>query len=123
MMNASKPGFCITIDPASTRDTCWIEGCWIVSIFPSGPGIWIGSRSIHWRDIYRVEPTAWWCPLIVKLILFDKKAELLIYPGDPESCRELLRDLQCASCQPFIDESASVDTSDPAMHGHSESGQ
>ncbi len=63
----------------------------------------IGSRSIHWIDIRRVDRTRWLSPLVVKLTLFDDSHALLVYPGDPEACRSLLRHVRRSSRDALID--------------------
>jgi hypothetical protein len=63
----------------------------------------IGSRTIHWLDIRRVDRTGWVSPLIVRLTLFDDSHVLLIYPGNLDSCQALLRHLRRASRDALID--------------------
>ncbi len=63
----------------------------------------IGSRTIHWLDIRRVDRTGWVSPLIVRLTLFDDSRVLLIYPGNLDSCQALLRHLRRASRDALID--------------------
>ena len=57
----------------------------------------LGSRVIHWVDIRRVDRTRFLSPLIVRVTLFDDSQALLIYPGDPEACRNLLRHVRRSS--------------------------
>jgi hypothetical protein len=63
----------------------------------------VGSRTIHWLDIRRVDRTNWTNPLIVKLTLFDDTRVLLVYPGNLDSCQALLRHLRRASRDALID--------------------
>jgi hypothetical protein len=63
----------------------------------------IGSRTIHWLDIRRVDRTGWVSPLIVRLTLFDDSHLLLIHPGNLDSCQALLRHLRRASRDALID--------------------
>src|SRR5947207_2583183 len=63
----------------------------------------VGSRTIHWLDIRRVDRTGWDSPLIVRLTLFDDSRVLLIYPGAPDSCQALLRHVRRASRDALID--------------------
>ena len=63
----------------------------------------VGSRTIHWLDVRRVDRTGWMSPLIVKLTLFDDTHVLLIYPGNLDSCQALRRHLRRASRDALID--------------------
>jgi hypothetical protein len=63
----------------------------------------LGSRIIHWVDIRRVDRTRFLSPLIIRLTLFDDSQALVIYPGDPEACRNLLRHVRRASRDALID--------------------
>jgi hypothetical protein len=63
----------------------------------------IGKRKIRWGDIQRVDRTGWISPLIVRLTLADKSRVLLIYPGDLETSRSLLRHLRRHARQALID--------------------
>jgi hypothetical protein len=63
----------------------------------------IGSRTIHWLDIRRVDRTGWVSPLVVRLTLFDDSHVLLVYPGNLDSCQALLRHLRRASRDALID--------------------
>lgn len=63
----------------------------------------VGSRTVHWIDIRRVDRTRWLSPLVVRLTLFDDSEILLLYPGEPEACRNLLRHIRRASRDALID--------------------
>ena len=63
----------------------------------------IGSRIIPWMDIRRLDRTGWISPLIVRMTLFDDSRQILIYPGDLESCNGLLRHLRRLSRDALID--------------------
>src|SRR6266568_2150946 len=63
----------------------------------------VGSRTIHWLDIRRVDRTGWVSLLIVRLTLFDDSRLLLIYPGSMDSCQALLRHLRRACRDALID--------------------
>ena len=63
----------------------------------------MGSRTIHWLDIRRVDRTGWMSPLIVRLTLFDDSRVHLIYPGNVDSCQALLRHLRRACRDALID--------------------
>ncbi len=59
----------------------------------------IGKQIIPWQDIRRVDRTGWISPLAVKLTLFDEETVWLVYPGEVDACKHLLRTLrQMASC-------------------------
>jgi hypothetical protein len=59
----------------------------------------IGKQIIPWQDIRKVDRTGWISPLVVKLTLFDDETVLLVYPGEVDCCKHLLRTLrQMASC-------------------------
>ncbi|SRR5579871_637201 len=63
----------------------------------------IGKRRILWMDIRRLDRTGWISPLILRMTLFDDSHVLLVYPGDPESCTALLRNLRRLSRDALID--------------------
>ncbi|MEX2264500.1 MAG: hypothetical protein WD696_21275 [Bryobacteraceae bacterium] len=63
----------------------------------------LSGRAIPWMDIRRLDRTGWISPLIVRLTLFDDSRILLIYPGDLESCKGLLRQLRRCSRDALID--------------------
>lgn len=63
----------------------------------------IGKRSIPWMDIRRLDRTGWLSPLIVRLTLYDDTRVLLVYPGDLDSCKSLLRTLRRMSRDALID--------------------
>ncbi|MBI3278474.1 MAG: hypothetical protein HYZ57_01380, partial [Acidobacteria bacterium] len=51
----------------------------------------IGKRAIVWSDIERVDRTSWISPLVVYLTLAEGKRVLLVYSGDVEGGKSLLR--------------------------------
>jgi hypothetical protein len=63
----------------------------------------IGKRMIPWMDIRRLDRTGWLSPLIVRLTLFDDTKVTLVYPGDLDSCRSLLRTLRRMCRDALID--------------------
>jgi hypothetical protein len=63
----------------------------------------IGKRLISWADIRRVDRTGWISPLVVKLTLVDDEAVLLIYPGEVDCCKHLLRTVRQLARDAFID--------------------
>lgn len=63
----------------------------------------IGGRSIPWTDIRAVDRTGWISPLVVFLTLGANKRLVLIYPGDLETSKALLRELRRNATQALID--------------------
>jgi len=63
----------------------------------------IGKNCIPWMDIRRIDRTKWLSPLIVRLTLYDDSRLTLIYPGDLESCKSLLRTLRRMAHDALID--------------------
>jgi hypothetical protein len=63
----------------------------------------IGKNCIPWMDIRRIDRTGWLSPLIVRLTLYDDSRITLIYPGDLESCKSLLRTLRRMAHDALID--------------------
>ena len=63
----------------------------------------IGKNCIPWMDIRRIDRTKWLSPLIVRLTLYDDSRITLIYPGDLESCKSLLRTLRRMAHDALID--------------------
>lgn len=63
----------------------------------------IGKRIIPWSDIRRVDRTGWISPLVVRLTLYDDETIVLIYPGEVDCCKHLLRALRQLSRDAAID--------------------
>ncbi len=63
----------------------------------------VGRRVIPWMDIRRVDRTGWISPLLARLTLYDDSRVMLIYPGDLDSCNNLLRQLRRRSRDAQID--------------------
>lgn len=63
----------------------------------------VGKRDIPWMDIRRLDRTGWLSPLVVRLTLYDDSRVNLIYPGDLDSCKSLLRTLRRLSRDALID--------------------
>jgi len=63
----------------------------------------IGKHAIPWNTIRRVDHTGWFSPLVVRLTLEDASRVVLIYPGDLDSTRGLLRQLRRRSNEALID--------------------
>lgn len=63
----------------------------------------VGNRSIDWGDIQAVDRTGWLIPLIVVLTLNSGRRVVLVYAGDLESSRRLLRHLRRFAREALID--------------------
>ncbi len=59
----------------------------------------IGKKIIPWQDVRRVDRTGWISPLVVKLALYDDDTVVLIYPGEVDCCKHLLRTLRQMSTE------------------------
>jgi len=63
----------------------------------------IGKKIIPWQDVRRVDRTGWISPLVVKLSLYDDDTVMLVYPGEVDCCKHLLRTLRQMSTNAMID--------------------
>lgn len=63
----------------------------------------IGKKVIPWSDVERLDRTSWISPLIVHLTLTGDRRVLLVYPGDIESGKTLLRHLRRCASDSLID--------------------
>jgi hypothetical protein len=63
----------------------------------------IGGKIIPWQDVRRVDRTGWISPLVVKLSLYDDDTVVLVYPGEVDCCKHLLRTLRQMSTNAMID--------------------
>jgi hypothetical protein len=63
----------------------------------------VGSRTILWRDVRRVDQTGWNTPLVVILTLHDRQRIHLLYSGDLDSSSSLLRHLRRFSREALFD--------------------
>jgi hypothetical protein len=63
----------------------------------------IGKKIIPWQDVRRVDRTGWISPLVVKLALYDEDTVVLVYPGEVDCCKHLLRTLRQMSTNAMID--------------------
>jgi Protein of unknown function (DUF3093) len=63
----------------------------------------VGNRSIEWGDIQAVDRTGWLIPLIVLLTLTSGRRVVLVYAGDLENSRRLLRHLRRFAREALID--------------------
>jgi hypothetical protein len=62
-----------------------------------------GKRIIPWQDVRRVDRTGWISPLVVKLTMFDDEVLTLVYPGEVDCCKHLLRTLRQMATSASID--------------------
>ena len=62
----------------------------------------IGDSTFPWQHIRRLDRSAK-VPLVVRLTLTDKSRILLIFPGDPQTSSDLLRNLRRYSREALID--------------------
>ncbi len=63
----------------------------------------IGKRIIPWQDIQRIDRTGWLSPLLINLKFFNEADMMLIYPGEVDCCKHLLRALRQMSTGALID--------------------
>ncbi len=63
----------------------------------------IGKRVILWQDIRRVDRTGWISPLVVRLTLYDDETVTVVYPGEVDCCKHLLRTLRQMATGAMID--------------------
>jgi len=63
----------------------------------------VGSRVIPWADIRSIDRTGWISPLVVFMTLAGNRRVLLIYPGDLETSKSLLRQLRRGAFEATID--------------------
>ncbi|MGD1070568.1 MAG: hypothetical protein ABSB15_10550 [Bryobacteraceae bacterium] len=63
----------------------------------------IGKRIIPWQDVRRVDRTGWLSPLVVKLTLYDDETVMVVYPGEVDCCKHLLRTLRQMATSAMID--------------------
>jgi len=63
----------------------------------------IGKRVIPWMDVRKLDRTGWLSPLVVRITLYDDETVHLIYPGDLDSCKTLLRSLRRMCRDALID--------------------
>lgn len=63
----------------------------------------IGKQIIPWSDIRRLDRTSWISPLVVHLTLSDERRVVVIYPGDIDAGKSLLRHLRRCAKDALID--------------------
>ena len=63
----------------------------------------LGRRIIPWGEIRRLDRTSWMTPLIVNLTLTGDRRVVLVYPGDIDAGKSLLRHLRRCAKDALID--------------------
>jgi hypothetical protein len=63
----------------------------------------IGKRVVPWQDIQRVDRTGWISPLVVRLTLFDDETLTIVYPGEVDCCKHVLRTIRQMATSAMID--------------------
>lgn len=63
----------------------------------------LGKRVIQWNEIRRLDRTSWISPLVVQLTLTGDRRVTLVYPGDIDSGKSLLRHLRRCARNALID--------------------
>ena len=53
----------------------------------------VGERSFRWGEVESVEIKGWNTPLFLKITLSGNRRVRLIYPGDPQTTRKMLRQI------------------------------
>jgi hypothetical protein len=63
----------------------------------------IGKKIVRWTEIERLDRTSWISPLVVHLTLTGDRRVMLVYPGDIDSGKSLLRHLRRCARHALID--------------------
>jgi hypothetical protein len=63
----------------------------------------LGKRVIPWSEIRRLDRTSWISPLVVQLTLTGERRVTVVYPGDIDSGKSLLRHLRRCAKNALID--------------------
>ena len=63
----------------------------------------IGTETIAWNQIRRIDRTGWVSPLVLYLTLLNERRIQIVYPGDADSGQALLRYLRRNSREALID--------------------
>jgi hypothetical protein len=66
----------------------------------------LGRRRIAWCDVQRLDRTGWNVPLVLSLTIAGKTGPerlTMVYPGDLDACRSLLRHLRRYSREALLD--------------------
>ena len=86
----------------------------------------LGRRMIAWSDIRALDRTGWNAPLVLRLTLAGEAGAYkltLIYPGDLDACRSLLRHLRRYSREAMLDGVPYPKFWGEASHGQTQSGK
>lgn len=96
--------------PASIAAVLFVASAAILLLLALQPAIEVyehylalGKRKIPWSDIRRLDRTSWISPLIVQLTLAGDRRVMLVYPGDIDSGKSLLRHLRRCARHALID--------------------
>ena len=96
--------------PASVAAVLFIASAAILMYLAFQPSIEVyethlvlGKRIIPWEEIDRLDRTSWISPLIVKLTLGNGRRVMLLYPGDVDAGKSLLRQLRRFAREALID--------------------
>jgi hypothetical protein len=63
----------------------------------------VGRKIIPWSEIQRLDRTSWISPLIVHLTLAGDRRIMIVYPGDIDAGKSLLRHLRRCAKEALID--------------------
>ncbi len=63
----------------------------------------IGSRTIEWKNIAKVDRTRWLTPLAVRLTMADESRMTLVHPGSIDSGARLLRHIRRYASEATLD--------------------
>ena len=63
----------------------------------------VGKKVIPWKEIHRLDRTSWISPLIVQLTLTGDRRMVIVYPGDIDAGKSLLRHLRRCAKDALID--------------------
>ena len=66
-------------------------------------GFRIGSEMFYWRHVGRLDSTLWNSPLMLHITLRNGRKVRLLYPGNMEPCRRLLRQMKRMARDAVID--------------------
>ena len=66
-------------------------------------GFRIGSEMFYWHQVARLDSTVWNSPLMLHVTLRNRRKVRLLYPGDIDSCRRLLRQMRRMARDAVID--------------------
>lgn len=63
----------------------------------------VGKETVRWSEVQHIDSTVWTSPLVLQLTLRDGRRIKLIYPGDIESARRLVRQVRRLAREAMID--------------------